>query len=231
MHKPEFLRIGIVLRPNLYVRSVRICGGINVQIFTGQTLNLVYAVCDHVRAFRQDYDTPILLMTYWNPILQYGIAQVCTEAKAAGVDGFLISDLPPEEAGEWLRAANAVGLDTIFLLAPTSPESRIRLVTEQGSGFTYCISRLGVTGAQAELPPDLFTLIDKIKALTDNPVAVGFGISTPQHVAAVCTHADGAIVGSALVKIIAEHADDDLSAPVTTFVRALKDGTRKHVAV
>ena len=90
---------------------------------------------------------------------------------------------------------------------------------------------MGVTGAQAELPPDLFTLIDKIKALTDNPVAVGFGISTPQHVAAVCTHADGAIVGSALVKIIAEHADDNLTVPVTTFVRALKDGTRKHVAV
>lgn len=179
-----------------------------------------------VRAFRQQYDTPLLLMTYWNPILQYGPARACADAKAAGIDGFLISDLPPEEAGEWLAAARAAGLDTIFLLAPTSPESRMRLVAEQGSGFIYIVSRLGVTGAQADLPPDLFTLIDRIKALTDKPVAVGFGISTPAQVAEVCEHADGAIVGSALVKIIAEHAETDLAGAVTAFVQELKAATR-----
>lgn len=179
-----------------------------------------------VRAFRADYDTPLLLMTYWNPILQFGIARACAEAKAAGIDGFLISDLPPEEAGEWLAAARDAGLDTIFLLGPTSPESRVRLVAEQGSGFVYCISRLGVTGAQAELPPDLFKLISFIKSLTDKPVAVGFGISTPEQVAEVCARADGAIVGSALVKIITEQADGDLAGEVTRFVQSLKQATR-----
>ncbi len=180
-----------------------------------------------VRAFRADFDTPLLFMTYWNPILQYGPARVAAEAKEAGVDGFLISDLPPEEAREWLAVARPAGLDTIFLLAPTSPEGRIRLVAREGSGFVYCVSRLGVTGARAELPPDLFTLIANIKSLTDNPVAVGFGISTPQQVAEVCAAADGAIVGSALVNTIAEHAGDDLAGAVTAFVRELKAATRR----
>ncbi|MHB9132784.1 MAG: tryptophan synthase subunit alpha [Armatimonadota bacterium] len=178
-----------------------------------------------VKAFRKEYDTPLLFMTYWNPILQYGIERTCREATAAGVDGLLISDLPPEEAADWLAAARAAKLDTIFLLGPTSPESRIRLVIQEGSGFIYCISRLGVTGARTELPPDLFALIDKIKALTDKPVAVGFGISTPEHVAQVCSHADGAIVGSALVKTIADNADGDLYGAVTEFVHSLKTAT------
>lgn len=183
-----------------------------------------------VRLFRREYATPLLLMTYWNPILQYGIERACAAAVDAGVDGFLISDLPPEEAGPWLAAARAAGLDTIFLLAPTSPESRIRLVAREGSGFIYCVSRLGVTGTQAELPPDLFRLIDTIKALADHPVAVGFGISTPAQVADVCTHADGAIVGSALVKVIAENAGGNLAGAVTAFVRALKAATRQEGA-
>jgi tryptophan synthase alpha chain len=181
-----------------------------------------------VRALRQDYATPVLLMTYWNPILQYGIDRVCAEAIAAGVDGFLITDLPPEEATAWLVAANAAGLDTIFLLAPTSPAHRIRLVAEVGGGFVYCISRLGVTGARAELPENLFQLIDTIKALTDKPVAVGFGISTPEQVAEVCTHADGAVVGSALVKTIADHAEGDLEDAVIAFVRSLKAATHRE---
>lgn len=179
-----------------------------------------------VHAFRKEYDTPLVLMTYWNPILQYGIAQACADAKAAGIDGFLISDLPPEEATAWLAAARIAGLDTIFLLAPTSPDARIRLVVQEGSGFVYCVSRLGVTGARTDLPPDLFTLIDKITGMTDQPVAVGFGISTPEHVAQVCEKADGAIVGSALVSVIAQHADGDLAGEVTRFVRTLKDATR-----
>jgi tryptophan synthase alpha chain len=179
-----------------------------------------------VRDFRATYDTPVLLMTYWNPILQYGPARAATEAKAAGVDGFLITDLPPEEAGAWLTAARAEGLDTIFLLGPTSPESRMRLVAEEGGGFIYCISRLGVTGARAELPPDLFALIDRITSLTDKPVAVGFGISTPEHIRQVCAHANGAIVGSALVQTIAQYADGDLAGEVSRFVAGLKAGTR-----
>jgi tryptophan synthase alpha chain len=180
-----------------------------------------------VRDFRREYDTPVLLMTYWNPLLQYGVERVCAEAKAAGIDGFLISDLPPEEAEPWLTVARPAGLDTIFLLAPTTPESRVRLVAEQGSGFIYCISRLGVTGARTELPSDLFTLIDKIKAITDKPLAVGFGISTPAQVAAICARADGAIVGSVLVKTIIDHADGDLAGAVTAFIQSLKAATRR----
>lgn len=183
-----------------------------------------------VQAFRQEFSTPLLLMTYWNPILQYGLARVCAQAKAAGVDGFLISDLPPEEAGDWLTVARQSGLDTIFLLAPTSPENRIRLVASAGSGFVYCVSRLGVTGAHAELPANLFSLIDTIKSFTTSPVAVGFGVSTPAQVAEICTHADGAIVGSVLVKLIADHAESDLAEAVEKFVHALKVAT-VHKAV
>jgi tryptophan synthase alpha chain len=182
---------------------------------------------DMVRAFCKDYDTPILFMTYWNPILQYGPARACADAKAAGVDGFLISDLPPEEAGEWLAVARPAGIDTIFLLAPTSPESRIRLVAREGSGFVYCVSRLGVTGAREELPPELPALVAKIKALTDQPIAVGFGISTPDQVRQVCRIADGAVVGSVLVKTIADHADGDLTTAVQAFVGSLKEATQK----
>jgi tryptophan synthase alpha chain len=182
-----------------------------------------------VREFRREYDTPLLLMTYWNPILQYGPERACADAKAAGVDGFLISDLPPEEAGEWLAVARPAGVDTIFLLAPTSPESRVRLVAEVGSGFIYCISRLGVTGARSELPPDLPQLVTRIKSLTDKPVAVGFGISTPAQVSDVCRMADGVVVGSALVKTIIDNADGDLAGAVQAFTASLKDATRKTV--
>jgi tryptophan synthase alpha chain len=181
-----------------------------------------------VREFRRHAQTPIIVMTYWNPLLQYGPARVCTEARAAGVDGLLISDLPPEEAQAWLALARPAGLDTIFLLAPTSPPSRIALVAQEGSGFIYCVSRLGVTGARAELPPDLFTLIRTIKSSTAQPVAVGFGVSTPEQVAQVCMHADGAIVGSALVQTIVANAEGDLTGAVQQFVGALKAATRRE---
>lgn len=180
-----------------------------------------------VREFRNEYDTPILFMTYWNPLLQYGPKRACEDAQAAGVDGFLISDLPPEEAGEWLAVARLANIDTIFLLAPTSPESRIRLVAREGSGFIYCVSRLGVTGAREALPPELPALVTKIKSLTGQPVAVGFGISTPAQVREVCAIADGAIVGSALVQTIADHADGNLAGAVEAFVRSLKEATKK----
>ncbi len=179
-----------------------------------------------VAKFREDHTTPLLLMTYWNPILQYGIERTCQEAKAAGVDGLLISDLPPEEATEWLAAANTYGIDTIFLLAPTSPEKRIKLVAQVGSGFTYCVARLGVTGEHADLPADLFALIARIKEFSTAPVAVGFGVSTPDQVHQICQHADGAIVGSALVKLIASHAGKDtLRDAVMRFIASLKAGT------
>ena len=179
-----------------------------------------------VTKFREDHTTPLLLMTYWNPILQYGIERTCQDAITAGVDGLLITDLPPEEATEWLAVAKTYGIDTIFLLAPTSPEKRIKLVAEVGSGFTYCVARLGVTGEQAELPADLFALITRIKEFTTAPVAVGFGVTTLDQVHQICQHADGVVVGSALVKLIAAHAGKAiLRDAVMQYISSLKAGT------
>src|SRR5439155_8955670 len=122
--------------------------------------------------------------------------------KEAGVDAFLITDLPPEEAAEWKKSAAAGGLDTIFLLAPTSTADRVECAARLGSGFIYCVSRTGVTGARSELPPGLQELIERIRAGTDLPIAVGFGISTPEHVRQVARWAEGVVVGSAVVAIV-----------------------------
>jgi tryptophan synthase alpha chain len=186
-------------------------------------------VLDLVRRFRRDHETPIVLMTCYNPIWQFGVSRFAEQSAAAGVDGVIVTDLPPEEAADWLAAARANGVDTIFLLAPSSPAERIKTVAEVATGFVYCVSRMGVTGARAELPADLRELVGRIRAQTRKPVAVGFGISRPEHVAAVCAVADGAVVGSALVSEL-----DRMTAAarpmqaVGRFVEELKAATR-HV--
>jgi len=178
------------------------------------------AILDLVRDLRRETQIPILLMTYYNPIFRAGQAEVARAAREAGVDGMLITDLPPEEAAEWKRDAAAAGLDTVFLLAPTSTDERIRIAAAIASGFVYCVSRTGVTGVQAELPPDLHDLIDRIRAQTDQPIAVGFGVSTPEHVRRLGEWCDAAVVGSAVVNRIAEHGRDSVPA-VAEFVRSL----------
>jgi tryptophan synthase alpha chain len=187
---------------------------------SGTTLNDILGM---VRALRRESQIPILLMTYYNPIFRAGLEQVAHAAKEAGVDGMLITDLPPEEAAEWKDAAAGAGLDTIFLLAPTSTEERIRIAAESASGFVYCVSRTGVTGVQADLPPDLHDLLDRIRAHTDQPVAVGFGVSTPEHVRQIGEWCDAAVVGSAVVNLVAKHGRES-PRPVAEFVRELKGG-------
>jgi tryptophan synthase alpha chain len=187
----------------------------------GATLPAIY---DLVRGIRQESQVPIVLMTYVNPIFRYGYERATREAAAAGVDGFIMVDLPPEEAEEWTPTARAGGLDTIFMLAPTSTEERIQAVGRLGRGFIYCVSRTGVTGARADLPADLPALLERVRRETDQPISVGFGISRPEQVREVLSRAEGVIVGSAIVNLIARHGRDCLPE-VAAFVRELKAAT------
>lgn len=183
-------------------------------------------VLDLVRAIRRESEIPLVLMTYYNLVMHYGIARFAGDASDAGVDGVILSDLTPEDAGEWKSAADVVGINTIFLLAPTSTKDRIRRVAELASGFVYCVSRTGVTGARSEMAQGVSELVGRIRAGTDMPIAVGFGISTPEHVREVCEYADGAVVGSVLVNLIAEKAGSPtLLDELNHLVSALKAAT------
>lgn len=151
------------------------------------------------------------------------------DAADAGADGVILTDLPPEEAADWKTAASKANLASIFLLAPTSTKERIELAAKMGSGFIYCVSRTGVTGARSEMPAELQTLVETIKAASDLPVVVGFGISKPEHVSFVTQFADGAVVGSALVNVLADHAGSgDLVQSAGVFVRSLKTGITRR---
>jgi tryptophan synthase alpha chain len=171
-------------------------------------------VLDAVRRIRERCELPLLLFSYYNPLLQYGVDRLAREAKAAGVDGALVVDLPPEEAGEWIAAARAVDLDTVFLASPTSPPERLKRVAEASRGFVYAVSRTGVTGERQALSKDASPLVERLRALTDVPVALGFGLSTPEQVREAAAIADGVVVGSALVRFLEEHPEGDLGARV-----------------
>ena len=167
---------------------------------------------------------PFVLMGYLNPILAYGLADFVAEAAAAGVDGFIIPDLPPEEAEELQVLCQAHGLSLVFLLAPNSPDDRVQRVARASNGFIYLVSVTGVTGAREELPPHLSSFIQRVRFHTDKPLAVGFGIATPQQAAAVGRLADGVIVGSALIKTVQEAADPVSAA--AEFVRTIKSAMK-----
>jgi tryptophan synthase alpha chain len=187
----------------------------------------VPAVLDLVRDIRRSSEIPLVLMTYVNPAQRYGLERFARDAREAGADGVIMTDMPPEEASEWKPIADANGLDTIFLLAPTSPPARIGSVASSASGFIYCVSRTGVTGRQKDLPVELQNMIAAIREVSDKPIAVGFGVSSPDHVRHVCQWADGAVVGSALIDLIAQGASGgDLVQRVGEFARELKSGTR-----
>jgi len=171
-------------------------------------------------------DLPLVLMTYYNPIRHYGLARYAGDAKAAGADAHIVTDLTPEEAGEWKQHSVANGMDTVFLLAPTSTLERIKVVATLSTGFLYCVSRTGVTGARQDVPTEVIDVVGRIRAQTTVPICVGFGVSTPQHVRNLCAFADGAVVGSALVDLIHNNRDHpDLLPRVHDYVAALKTGT------
>ena len=168
-------------------------------------------------------------MGYYNPVLRFGLDAFAQASHYAGVTGTIISDLVPDEADAWCAASANHGLETIFLVAPTSSDERIRQVATRSTGFVYVVSRTGVTGAENQVPADVSGLVDKVKALTDKPVCVGFGISTPEHVRMVCKVADGAVVGSALVQMLHKDWPNDKNR-VADFVSSLKEATLSHTS-
>jgi tryptophan synthase alpha chain len=186
----------------------------------GTTLS---GVLDLLDAMRDDLNAPIVIFSYANPILRLGAERFADRARGAGVDGVLILDLPIEEADESRAMLARRGIDTILLLSPTTTDDRLRRAAELGSGFLYAISRLGVTGARDTLAAGAQEMVRRIRSVSDLPVALGFGISKPDHVREVGQWADAAVVGSALVDVIArEGASRDLNTRVEEYVRWLK---------
>jgi tryptophan synthase alpha chain len=165
-------------------------------------------VLQMVRDIRSASDVPLILMTSYNLVLRCGLSRFAAGFAEAGADGAILTDLPPEEADPWKQEADAQGLATIFLVAPTSTPERVRRIVEKTTGFVYCVSRTGVTGARSELPAELQDTVALIRRSTETPVCVGFGISTSAHVAQVVQMADGAVIGSALVDFLARNADN-----------------------
>ncbi len=167
----------------------------------GVNLKKIFGMAASLRA---KTDMPVVFMTYYNPVLKYGLERFFKSCKACGVDGVIVPDLPFEEAEDLKRISRAFGIAAIFLVAPTSTRERIRKIAASSRGFIYYVSLTGVTGARSKLPPEVMSKIRLIKSLTDKPVAVGFGISGPAQASRMASVADGVIVGSAIVKIISK---------------------------
>jgi len=184
-------------------------------------------VLEVVREFRQHSDIPLVIFGYYNPFFRYGLRRLIQEAKEAGVDGILCVDLPPEESGELKRWTSAHGLDTIYLLAPTSDVERIRLVAREGQGFIYFVSVTGVTGARSRFDNRLESLVARVRLYTSLPIGVGFGISTTKQAAWVASFADAVVVGSALIALMErEERNKEKVKQVSAFVARLKRAIR-----
>jgi tryptophan synthase alpha chain len=160
-----------------------------------------------VEELRQKTDIPIVLMTYFNPVYRFGLEELALQASMAGVDGFIIPDLPPEEAAEWGILARAHNLDVIFLVAPNTPPPRAKYVAGKTSGFLYTVSATGVTGKRQEIPKELADYLKMLRGVTNKPLIVGFGISSPSHVREIGPFCDGVIVGSALMDFVSHYRD------------------------
>jgi tryptophan synthase alpha chain len=186
----------------------------------GATLAKILAM---IAALRRTSAIPIVLFGYFNPILSYGPERFAADAAASGVDGILVVDLPPEEAAELRKYTDKAGLAFITLIAPTTDQKRARRILRGATGFVYCISVTGVTGTAAPQPDDIRADVQRLKAMTPLPVAVGFGISTPEQAAAIAPLADGVVIGSALVRLIAEKGTGvDLIPAVSAYARSIR---------
>ena len=181
-------------------------------------------IFDMVAEVRKTVDTPLVFMTYANVVFHYGIEKFAERAAAAGVDGLILPDVPFEEKGEFAPAFAERGMDLISMIAPTS-EERIDMIAREAQGFVYCVSSLGVTGTRSQITTDLDSIVAHIRKATDTPVAIGFGISNPEQAANMAAKADGAIVGSAIVKIVAAEGEDAAPA-VGEFARKMVQAVR-----
>lgn len=182
-------------------------------------------VLEFAREIRETSQGPLLLFTYVNPVMRYGVERLARDAADAGIDGFLLTDLSVEEARGFVEVMRGHGLDTVFLAAPTSTPERLRLVAEYSSGFVYLVSRTGVTGERESVSGVVGPLVKAMREITDLPLAVGFGISKPEHVARVGALADAAVVGSAFVRVIEKNAENaSLEIQLEALARELKHG-------
>ena len=185
-------------------------------------------ILEMVATVRTQTDIPIALMSYYNPIFRMGEDAFCKAAQDAGVDGVIIPDLPPEQAQSLLVIAQRYNLATIFLVAPTSPPERMQLITSVSTGFVYCVSVTGVTGARAMLSDEIAPMIAELRKHTDKPISVGFGVSTPNQATQIAQIADGVIVGSAIINVVEEHINDEarLFTAVKQFASDLAAGVK-----
>jgi len=188
----------------------------------GTTLATVLEIARQVRA---NSEVPLLLFTYLNPVLRYGLERLAADAAAAGIDGCLLTDASVEEAETYVGAMHRHGLDTVFLAAPTSTARRIKLVAQYSTGFVYLVSRTGVTGVQDSLSASVAPLVEAVRAATGLPLAVGFGISKPAHMAELGRLVEAVVVGSAFVRLIERNAENPtLETQLEAFTRELKSG-------
>ena len=206
-----------------------LANGATIQAAAQQSLNngMTLALClEQAATLRaRGVTVPFVLMGYYNPIFQAGLEPFAQRAAAAGVDGVIVPDLPPEESEALQSALRLQGIDLIFLLAPTSDNGRVQLVAGRTCGFLYLVSLTGVTGARDQLPPDLEAFVTRVRTVTELPLAIGFGISTPSQAAQVARMAEGVIVGSALIQAIG--ASKDPVAAASAFIASLRAGMDK----
>ncbi|MGJ8676813.1 MAG: tryptophan synthase subunit alpha [Akkermansiaceae bacterium] len=191
----------------------------------------VIKLMEFIREFRKTHETAIVLFTYLNPVYTYGYEKFHIDAAAAGADGILLLDLPPDEIIHNKELASSAGLKHITLISPSTPPDRVKMLAEQSEGFIYAVSRMGVTGAQAAPSAGIGTIVSSIKKYTDTPVCVGFGINTPAEAAAVASVADGVVVGSTIVNQVASHADNvNLSQIIHDFTSPLIKATKNPLS-
>jgi tryptophan synthase alpha chain len=185
------------------------------------TQGVTSEVCfDVAQELRLQVEIPLVFMTYYNPVLKFGLEQFCSKCSGVGIDGLIIPDLPPEEAEELEQSTRRHGVDLIYLLSPASTEERIQLVASRSSGFIYLVSLTGVTGARDNLPEELESFVAKVRERTEKPLCIGFGVSTPEQARRIAKIADGVIVGSRIIQLL----DEDKSLKnVYSFIKSLRD--------
>lgn len=215
----DMVELGVPFSDPL-AEGVTIQGSSQRALANGMTLRVCLEQAAALRT--RDIEVPLLLMGYYNPIYQMGIEEFAERAAAAGIDGLIIPDLPPEESDPLQSALRERDLDIVFLLAPTSNDERMQIVAARSSGFIYLVSLIGVTGAREEIRAGLQSFVARVRDVSDLPLAVGFGISTPEQAAHVAAMADGVIVGSALIDAITASAEPAQAA--RTFVASLRAG-------